>query len=146
MILKLFKAVWFLSLLGFMLIFLYIYASFPVNIVLGEGVEPVSTSRDVIFYSTLIFVSLVNALVFVVRKLYSKRDERFSIWFFGQIILLNFFFCTVLGFINLLNSGEKFAFENLGIIIYGSIVLIVLWALAWPIFLLSQKFMGKQAI
>ena len=146
MILKLFKAVWFLSLLGFMLIFLYIYASFPVDIVLREGLDALSTSRDVIFYSTLITVSLVNSLVFVVRKLYSKQDEKFSIWFFGQIILINFFFCTVLGFINVLNSGEKFAFENLGVVIYGSIVLIVLWALAWPIFLLSQKFMGKQAI
>ena len=146
MILKLFKAVWFLSLLGFMLIFLYIYASFPVNIVLREGLEPLVTSRDVVFYSTLIFVSLVNALVFVVLKLYGKRDERFSIWFFGQIILLNFFFCTALGFINVLNSGEKFALENLGVVIYGSIVLIVLWALAWPVFLLTQKFIGKQAI
>ena len=146
MLLKLFKAVWFLSLLGFMLIFLYIYASSPVDIVLREGLDALSTSRDVIFYSTLITVSLVNSLVFVVRKLYSKQDEKFSIWFFGQIILINFFFCTVLGFINVLNSGEKFAFENLGVVIYGSIVLIVLWALAWPIFLLSQKFMGKQAI
>ncbi len=146
MILKLFKAVWFLSLMGFMLIFMYIYASFPERIVLREGLEPLATSRDVIFYTTLIIVSMVNALVFVIAKLYGNRNERFSIWFYGQIILLNFFFCTVLGFINVLNSGEKFAFENLGIVIYGSILLIVIWALALPVLMFIQKFTSKPTI
>lgn len=146
MILKLFKAVWFLSLVGFMLIFMYIYASLPENVVLREGLEPVTTSKDVIFYVSVIVVSLINTLVFVINKIYSNQNDRFSTWFFGQIILLNFFFCTVLGFINVINSGEKFAIENLGVVIYGSIVLIVLWALSWPILLFSQKFAGKQAI
>lgn len=146
MVLKLFKAVWFLSLMGFMLIFMYIYASLPVNVVIREGLEPLATTKDVIFYSSLIIVSLVNALVFVISKLYKSKNDQFNSWFFGQIILLNFFFCTVLGFINVLNSGEKFAFENLGVVIYGSVILIVLWALGWPIYVFSQKFLTKQGV
>lgn len=146
MVLKLIKAVWFLSLVGFMLIFMYIYASLPENVVLKEGVEPLATSRDVVFYMSLILASIVNALVFIINMLFRNSNDQFKTWFFGQIILLNFFFCTALGFINVLNSGEKFALENLGIVIYGSVILIVLWAIAWPIFTLSQKFITKQAV
>lgn len=146
MVLKLFKAVWFLSLMGFMLIFMYIYASLPVNVVIREGLEPIATTKDVIFYLSLIAVSLVNVLVFVIGRLFKSKNDQFNTWFFGQIILLNFFFCTVLGFINVLNSGEKFAYENLGVVIYGSVILIVLWALGWPIYVWTQKIFTKQAV
>lgn len=146
MILKLFKAAWFLSLVGFLFIFLYIYASLPETVVLGDEIDSARVSRDVVFYSSLITAALVNVLVFFITKLYGKRNEEFSTWFFGQIILLNFFFCTVLGFINLLNSGEIFQYGRLGIVIYGSIILIVMWAVSWPVYSLSRKFLTKQPI
>lgn len=146
MILKLFKAAWFLSLVGFLFIFLYIYASLPETVVLGDDIDSARVSRDVVFYSSLITAALVNVLVFFITKLYGKRNEEFSTWFFGQIILLNFFFCTVLGFINLLNSGEIFQYGRLGIVIYGSIILIVMWAVSWPVYSLSRKFLTKQPI
>ena len=129
-----------------MAIFMYIYASLPARVVLGEGVDSLSMSRDTIFYLSIILVSLVNVLVFVVRGLPGERNDQFSTWFFGQIILLNFFFCTSLGLINVLNSGEKFAIENLGIVIYGSIVLIVLWAIGWPVYAFFRKFLNKQEV
>ena len=146
MILKILKAVWFLSLMGFMILFLYIYASLPENVILGDTLEAATISRDSLFYIALILASLVNVLVFVITRLYGNSDDGFSTWFFGQIILLNFFFCTVLGFINLLNSGEKFQYDRLGPVIYGSVILIVLWALAWPLYSFSRRFMGKQQV
>ncbi len=146
MILKIIKAVWFLSLMGLMAIFMYIYASLPQQVVIQEGAEMVTLSRDAVFYLTLGVVSLINVLVFVFSKLYGNSNEPFSVWFFGQIILLNFFFCTVLGYFNVLNSGEDFAFENLGVVIYGSIVLIIIWAIGWPVYALSRKILTKQAV
>ncbi|MEZ4945821.1 MAG: hypothetical protein R2804_09850 [Cyclobacteriaceae bacterium] len=146
MILKLIKAVWFLSLVGFMAIFMYIYASLPQQVVIQEGVEMVSLSRDTVFYLTLGVVALINVLVFVFSKLYGNSNEPFSVWFFGQIILLNFFFCTVLGYFNVLNSGENFEFDNLGIVIYGSVALIIVWAVGWPVYSLSRKIINKQAV
>lgn len=146
MILKIIKAVWFLSLMGLMAIFMYIYASLPQQVVIQEGAEMVTLSRDAVFYLTLGVVSLINVLVFVFAKLYGNSNEPFSVWFFGQIILLNFFFCTVLGYFNVLNSGEDFAFENLGVVIYGSIVLIIIWAIGWPVYALSRKILTKQAV
>lgn len=145
MILKLFKAVWFLSLMGFMAIFMYIYASLPERVIIQEGLEAVSMSRDMVFYLSLGAVALINVLVFVMAKLYNS-NEPFSTWFIGQIIVLNFFFCTVLGYFNVLNSGEKFEFERLGIVIYGSIWLIIIWAIGWPLYALSRKFLSKQAV
>ncbi|MEQ8361768.1 MAG: hypothetical protein RH948_02810 [Cyclobacteriaceae bacterium] len=146
MILKIIKAVWFLSLMGFMAIFMYIYASLPQQVVIQEGIEMLSLSRDAMFYLTLGVVALFNALVFVFSKLYGNSNEPFSVWFFGQIILLNFFFCTVLGYFNVLNSGENFAFDNLGIVIYGSVALIIIWAIGWPVYALSRKIVSKQAV
>lgn len=146
MILKIFKAVWFLSLLGFMAIFLYIYASLPENVAFGDEVGALSLPRDAVFYMTLAIGGLVNALVFIISRLYGNSNDSFSSWFFGQIILLNLFFCTVLGFINVLNSGEKFEYERLGVVIYGSIILIVVWAIGWPVFSFSRKFGTKQPV
>ena len=146
MILKLFKAVWFLSLMGFMAFFMYIYASLPERVIIQEGLEAVSMSRDVVFYLSLGTVALINVLVFVMAKLYGNSNEAFSTWFIGQIIVLNFFFSTVLGYFNVLNSGEKFEFERLGIVIYGSIWLIFIWAIGWPVYAFSRKFLSKQAV
>ena len=146
MILKIFKAVWFLSLMGFMTIFMYIYASLPERVVLSEGLEATSISRDMLFYVSISLIAFVNVLVFVFTKLYGNSNDPFSTWFFGQIMLLNFFFCIVFGFINLLNSGEKFAFERLGVVIYGSVALIIIWAVGWPVYTMTRKFSNKQPV
>lgn len=146
MILKIFKAVWFLSLMGFMVIFMYIYASLPEKVVIQEGLEAVSISRNMLFYLTLGIVTIINVLVFMISKLYGTRNEPFSIWFYGQIIVLNFFLITVLGYFNVLNSGERFEYERLGIVIYGSIVLIVIWAIGWPVYSLTHKNITKEVV
>lgn len=146
MILKIIKAVWFLSLMGFMAIFMYIYASLPQQVVIQEGVERLSLSRDSVFYITLGVVALINVLVFVFSKLYGNRNEPFSVWFFGQIILLNFFFITVLGYFNVLNSGERFTYNDLGVVIYGSVALIIIWAIGWPLYSVSRKIVDKQTV
>lgn len=146
MILKLFKAVWFLSLMGFMAIFMYIYASLPERVFILEGGDSWSLSRDMVFYLFLGIVALINVLVFVVSRLYGNSNDPFCTWFFGQVIVLNFFFCTVLGYFNVLNSGEKFDLERLGVVIYGSIFLIVIWALSWPVYLVSRKIVDQEVV
>lgn len=146
MILKIFKAVWFLSLLGFMAIFMYIYASLPETVLLDQGNQITSLSRDSVFYITLAIVSLVNVLVFIIMKLYDRSDEAFSSWFFGQVIVLNFFFVTSLGVINQMNSGENFTYSRLGPAVYGSLVLVIAWAISWPIYSVYRKISSKQAV
>jgi hypothetical protein len=48
--------------------------------------------------------------------------------------------------VGIYNSTEVFNFEQVGFIVYGSIGLIALWTVAWPAYLLFQKFFLKQAV
>ena len=146
MIYKIFKAVWFFSLLATMAIFLYVYASLPQEITVREGDQPIIISREVLFYSLLGVIALANTLTFIVGKLFTERQNDFKTWFFGLVITLNLFFVTLISFSGVYNSGERFDYSNLGILIYGNIGLIILWVVSWPFYKLSRKFLTKQSV
>lgn len=139
MVVKIFKATWFFSCLITFAVFLYVYASLQETVVLQEGPTGVSIHRETFFYSGLILLAFINLLVFVVAKLYSETHNDFKSWFYGLIITINFFFVIGLSFINLINSGEKFQYNQLGVIIYGSVGLLIVWIVAWPIYLIYKS-------
>jgi len=145
MILKIFKAVWFLSLMAWLALFLYVYASLPEEVLIREAENKVFLSREAVFYLFLAAIVLVNGLVFIVSRLFTDR-ENFLSWFCGLIICFNFFFVIVLNFINLVNSGEKFNYDRIGYVIYGSVGLFVVWAVGWPVYSFFRKFLSKEAV
>jgi len=145
MILKIFKAVWFLSLMAWLALFLYVYASLPEEVLIREAENKVFLSREAVFYLFLAAIVLVNGLVFIVSRLFTDR-ENFLSWFCGLIICFNFFFVIVLNFINLVNSGEKFNYDRIGYVIYGSVGLFVFWAVGWPVYSFFRKFLSKEAV
>jgi hypothetical protein len=145
MILKIFKAVWFLSLMAWLALFLYVYASLPEEVLIREVENKVFLSREAVFYLFLAGIVLVNGLVFIVSRLFTGR-ENFLSWFCGLIICFNFFFVIVLNFMNLVNSGEKFNYDRIGYVIYGSVGLFVMWALGWPVYSFFRKVLSKEAI
>src|SRR5277367_5192196 len=114
MILKIFKAVWFLSLLVILAIFLYVYASFPEEIIVHEGETTLKLSRDGLFYLSIASFAFCNVLVFIMSRLHVKSSEEFLCWFYGLIISLNIFFIVSLNFINLYNSSENFDYPRIG--------------------------------
>jgi hypothetical protein len=146
MVLKIFKGVWFLSLIVFLGVFIYQYASLPEKITLQESETPLIISRDGLFYAFVATVALINMLVFVVTRLFPAEDVDFKSWFYGLVITLNIFFIVGISFISLYNSTEKFDYESIGIIIYGSLGLIVVWSLGWPVYSLSRKYFFKQSV
>ncbi|MBK5279143.1 MAG: hypothetical protein JJE09_09805 [Bacteroidia bacterium] len=146
MSLRIFKYVWFFSLLATMAILFYVYASLPLEVMLMDGDQPISVSREILFYSLLGVMALINVLVFVVAKLFPETQNDFKTWFYGFIITLNLFFVTLVNFSGVYNSGEKFDYSKIGVLIYGSIGLIVLWSIAWPVYSLSRKFLSKQQV
>jgi hypothetical protein len=146
MVLKIFKGVWFLSLIVFLGVFIYQYASLPEKITLQESETPLIISRDGLFYAFVATVALINMLVFVVTRLFPAEDMDFKSWFYGLVITLNIFFIVGISFISLYNSTEKFDYESIGIIIYGSLGLIVVWSLGWPVYSLSRKYFFKQSV
>jgi hypothetical protein len=144
MILKITKALWFFSLLISLFVLLYVYASLQETVMIMEGENPISLSRDGIFYLALGCMAVMNLFAFIINKLYSDAYADFKSWFYTLIVTLNIFFIIGLNFVSLMNSGEKFDYSRLGIFIYGSVGLIVLWAIAWPAYSLSRKIFVKQ--
>ncbi len=132
MMFKLFRAVWFFSLLGLLGALLYVYADLPENVIVRqEGIETVLLERDIFFYIVLGLVTIVNVLVFIVSAFF-KQEQSFKAWFSGLIVTLNLFFIVGLFLINAYNSDERFDFSRIGFVIYGSVGLIVIWAISWP--------------
>jgi hypothetical protein len=46
-------------------------------------------------------------------------------------------------FIALYNSAEKFDYQAIGPIIYGGIVLVVGWAISWPLYAVARKLFSR---
>lgn len=143
---KIFKAVWFLSMLAVLVNLLFTYASLPLDVVVNEnGGSFVSVGKDNFFYLAAALIAVINALVFVVNKFYDKEMD-FRTWFYGLVICLNFFFVVALNFISLYNSGDEFDYSRIEYLILGSTALFVVWALGWPVYSVYKKISAKESV
>lgn len=137
---------WFLSVLAVFVNLMYIYAGLPESVsIQHEESGSIDINKEVVFYAFLTTVVLVNVLVYLISKLY-QREEYFRAWFHGLIITINIFFVIAFSHLGLYNSTERFDYSRIGFIIYGSVGLIVLWAISWPFYLLYQKFFIKHTV
>lgn len=139
MVLKLLKAIWFLSMLVTLGALLYVYAGLPQEVLVQDDTEArVAISNELFFYLAMLLIAISNALVFVMAKVF-KTNEELRAWFFGLIISLNIFFIIGMNFISLYNSEEKFDYDRIALIIYGSLALIILCAVAWPVYVIFKR-------
>jgi len=146
MVVKIFKAVWFLSMLAVLVNLLFTYAGLPLDVVVNEnGGSFISLGKDNFFYLAASLIAVINALVFVVNKFYGKEMD-FRTWFYGLVICLNFFFVVALNFISLYNSGDEFDYSRIEYLIFGSTALFVIWALGWPVYSLYKKISIKEPV
>jgi len=148
MIVRIFKAVWFVSLVATVVVLLYAYASFPDIIQVREGQpgETDSLTRNGLFYAVLGLLSIFNAMVFVVNRFMAVGDTFFQSWFYGLVVFFNLFILVSLQFFSLFNSAEKFDYDSIGYIIYGSVALIILWASLWPLNTIIRQIRPKQHV
>ena len=144
--LKIFKVIWVFSLLALLGVFMYVYASLPDPVMVGENPKIISLSKETLFYTALAMLALTNASVFAVTRILPQTDHHFKAWFYGLVVCANIFFVVGLSFISLYNSAEKFDYERIGFIIYGTLILLVVWSISWPIFRTAQRFLSKQAV
>jgi hypothetical protein len=142
--LKIFKALWFLSMLAVLANLLYVYASLPETVLIQDaGASSISVGKEGFFYTFTLIIAFINGMVYLISGVY-KKDLDFRAWFHGLITTLNFFFIVSLSFIALFNSGERYAYGEIDFIIFGSITLFVLWALGWPFYAIYRK--GNKSI
>jgi hypothetical protein len=139
MALKIFRAVWFFSVSIILGVLLYHYAGWPEQIVIGqETINFITLGRDLFFYVSLAILVFINVTVYIVRSL-AHRAVNLQAWFYGLIAIINFFLVIALSAISLFNSNENYRFGQLGVIIYGSMVLIGLWLLGGVLYWLVSK-------
>ena len=146
MIVKIFKGVWFLSLMATLAVFLYVYASLPEEVEVSGGQMAMALSRNVIFYLTLAVLSVLNALVVTFSKLYRQNNELFVAWFYGLVAFLHLFLIVALQFFNVFNSQENYDYSRLGVIIYTSITMVLIWFFIWPVYLVYSRIFSKPAV
>lgn len=136
---RVFRSVWFLSVVAVLATMLYQYASWPEEVVIGQGnVNFITLSRDGFFYAVMAVLAFVNVTVYVVKS-QAKNADGFVAWFYGFIAVINFFLIIALGFISLFNSSEDYRFGEIGFIIYGSLFLIGMWLVGGLVYWFTQK-------
>ena len=144
--LKIFRVVWFLSVVAMLGTLLYGYAGWREELVIQESeIEETVIGREALFYLLMGSFAVVNLLVYIVGKLVPS-DLNFRAWFHGLIITINIFSIVAMNLIGVYNSNENFDYSRIEIIIYGSIILVLGWAVAWPFYALYQKIFIKQAV
>ena len=143
-ILRIFRSVWFLSLLAVTAALMYGYASMREEVVVREAVDStLRISRETFFYMVLAMLTIINVLVFIIARI-MVRSEDFKSWFYGLVITFNIFFIVGIGFVSLYNSGETYDYSRLQPVMYGSIGLLLLWSFAWPIYVSYKRLAGKS--
>ena len=145
MTLKLFRAMWFLSVLVVLANLLYVYASLP-ELVIVQETDPVSVSREWLFYILVGGIVIINLLVYLFKMIYREEGESVRSWFHGLIITINIFIIVSMQALNVYNSSELFDHSRVSLFLAGSLALILLWAALWPLYLIVQKFLLKQPV
>lgn len=135
---------WFLSLLGVLANLMYVYAGLPeqVNVAEEGGATTYVLDKETLFYCALAFIAVLNLLVYLFSKSIAP-SEGFRAWIHGLVITLNIFFVVAFSFIGLYNSSENFDYTRIAPIIYGSVALVVLWSVSWPIYFIGRRAFAK---
>jgi hypothetical protein len=105
--------------------------------------DEIALSKETLCYSVLALLALVNTMMFIVNKIFPDKDEHFKSWFTGLISCANLFFIVGLALIWVFNAEEKYNYESVGFIVYGSLFLLAGWAIAWPVYRITEKFSPK---
>jgi hypothetical protein len=146
MALKIFRAVWFLSVLAVLARLLFGYAGWQEELVIQEKEgEQLLVNKEALFYVLTAMIVLINVVVYIFRKLF-ERNEQLRTWIHILITSINIFFIVAISLVGVYNSFEKFNYQSIEFIIYGSVGLIICVALAWPVYAFWQKFFVKQAV
>ena len=144
MALKLFRAMWFLSVLVVLANLLYVYASLPEVVIVQED-DRVSISKEWLFYILLLGIVLINVLVYLFKIMFEDGED-LRAWFHGLIITINIFMIIAMQALNVYNSSELFDHSRVSFFLTGSLGLVIIWSALWPLYLVFQKFFIKHAV
>jgi len=151
MVLRFIKFGWSISLVAGLATLIYIYAAIPDPVIYslsdslsGRGV----ISREKFFYISLGFLAGMNFLLYALSKNVRYRMQSINSllrkWQLSLAIVINIFFIVIQNFVFLVNSGEKFNYDNFGYLIYVALGLILIWIIALPILMVREAAANKK--
>lgn len=140
MIARIFKVIWIISLISVSVVFFYTYAALRSDVNLGVNLQ--SFNKETFFYLTVALIGVFNMLVFPVQRML-KSEFNIS-WFYGLLTCLHFFLISILIMLTVINSNEKYDYDNLGPILILSFALFSCWILALPVRLIYVKFLPRS--
>ena len=140
MIARIFKVIWIISLISVSIVFFYTYAALRSDVNLGVNLQ--SFNKETFFYLTVALIGVFNMLVFPVQRML-KSEFNIS-WFYGLLTCLHFFLISILIMLTVINSNEKYDYDNLGPILILSFALFSCWILALPVRLIYVKFFPRS--
>ncbi len=151
------KLFWFLSMLGFLVGILLIYANLPEEVDVTFGSQSISVellSRNAFFYAMIAIVALSNGLLLALARAVSltKTPElagtdvsdkalfktRIVNWLGSYSIILNIFYIIGIFFVGFHNDPQYVAPKSYDILAYGSILLLIGW-LIWLPFIIFKR-------
>jgi hypothetical protein len=125
---------------------LYVYAGLPEQVVVQDDPDArISIGKEAFFYLAMGLMALTNLTVYIIAKVFRKSED-LRTWFYGLVMTLNVFFIIGMNYISLYNSDEKFDFDRIAFIIYGSLGLIILWAVTWPAYQVFKRMRIKLLV
>ena len=146
MVLKISRGIWFFSVLGVLDALMVVYAALPLEVAVQQtDTGFITLSKEAVFYIALALSAIINSLVFVIGAFF-PNEKPFRTWFNGLIITLNTFTIIALFTLNAVNTTEKFDFSRITFLIYGSLILVILWCAIWPLWSLYRKFFPKDLV
>jgi len=145
MISKIFKAVWFVTVLAFMLVLIYVYAGLPEEVeVMQAGSMYMVLGRESFFYVYLGLAALANSLIYSYYNIGKKTDpDSLLSWIMGLGVVLNMFFIVSMNFISLYNSMDRVDYTFSGIILVAVVALLSIWVISWPVYSIFRKYLIK---
>lgn len=144
MILKIFKVIWFVSLLAMTGVFVYSYASWPQLVNFSEKEGGAALDKGILFYICLGLAAIFNALIFVVTRI--KFSDAFTTWYYGLVTVFHSFLVSGFIFITIFNSLETYDYSMVGPTLYASIIILMLWSAAWPIYVLYNRLSAQAKV
>jgi hypothetical protein len=140
-----FKAIWFLSVMLVLANLLFVYANLPEQIIVMDDPGNQLLSKEWLFYSVMIAILLINVMVYLFKRMFPEA-EHLRAWFHGFVITINIFIIIAMQALNVYNGFEKYDHNRMEFFISGSLGLVIVWSLIWPLYLVYQKFFFKQAV
>lgn len=146
MISRFFNALAWISLIVTFVIFLIAYAGFPDDVLVmvdKAGNPETYLSKNLLFYTLLGFIGLMNAVLVILKGMTAQSLPEFFLTHSAislTQLFFNVFFATSVFFVNILNSQENYDYSKFGYLIYASALLLLLAM----VFTLTSRYILKK--